>query len=57
MDERDELTSAPFEDFPDAVVDSKGHVLFEEKIVGRLIEGEAKTLSGKKVDKDGEVVE
>jgi hypothetical protein len=57
VDDRDEPTEAPFEDFPDAVVDSKGNVIFEEKIVGRLIEGDAKKLSGKKVDQDGDVIE
>jgi len=57
MDERDEATESPFEDFPGATVDSKGNVLFEEKIVGRIIEGDAKKLSGKKVDQDGEIVD
>jgi len=57
MDERDEASESPFEDFPGATVDSKGNVIFEEKIVGRLIEGDAKKLSGKKVDQDGEVVD
>jgi hypothetical protein len=57
MDERDEKTESPFEDFPDATVDSKGNVIFEDKIVGRLIEGDAKKLSGKKVDQDGEIVD
>lgn len=57
VDDRDEVSGAPFEDFPDAVVDSKGNVLFEGQIVGKLIEGDAKKLAGKKVDKDGEVVD
>lgn len=56
-DERDEDSGAPFEDFPDAVVDSKGNILFEGQIVGKLIEGDAKKLAGKKIDKDGEVVD
>ena len=56
-DDRDEASGAPFEDFPDAVVDSKGNVLFEGQIVGKLIEGDGKKLAGKKVDKDGEVVD
>jgi hypothetical protein len=55
-DERDE-TTAPFEDFPDAVVDSKGNVTFDGQVIGKLIEGDAKKLAGKKVDKDGEVVD
>ncbi|TAQ83845.1 hypothetical protein B7494_g7833 [Chlorociboria aeruginascens] len=57
IDERDETSEHPFEDFPDAVVDKNGKVLFEGQIVGRLIEGDAKKLSGKKVDKDGEIVD
>jgi hypothetical protein len=57
QDERDEISEAPFEDFPDAVVDSKGNVTFEGEVVGKLIEGDAKKLAGKKVDKDGEVVD
>ncbi|KAH8648048.1 hypothetical protein BGZ60DRAFT_437824 [Tricladium varicosporioides] len=57
MDDRDEKTGAPFEDFPDAILDSKGNVLFEGEIIGKLIEGDPKKLSGKKVDSDGEVVD
>jgi hypothetical protein len=56
-DERDESSTAPFEDFPDAVVDSKGNVTFEGQVIGKLIEGDAKKLAGKKVDKDGEIVD
>jgi hypothetical protein len=57
IDDRDEDSGAPFEDFPDAVVDSKGNILFEGQVVGKLIEGDAKKLAGKKIDKDGEVVD
>lgn len=57
VDERDEITGKPFEDFPDAVVNKDGHVIFNGEIVGRLIEGEAKKLSGKKIDADGEIVD
>lgn len=57
MDEQGETSDAPFEDFPDAVVDAKGNVNHEGQIVGKLIEGDAKKLAGKKVDKDGEVVD
>lgn len=56
-DERDESSDAPFADFPDAVVDSKGNVIFEGQCIGKLNEGDAKKLAGKKVDKDGEVVD
>jgi hypothetical protein len=47
--EREAEPSAPFEDFPDAVLDKSGNVIFEGRIVGKLIEGEAKKLEGKKV--------
>ncbi|KAG9236848.1 hypothetical protein BJ875DRAFT_455344 [Amylocarpus encephaloides] len=57
LEDRDEESTAPFEDFPDATVNSKGDVIFEDKIIGKLIEGDAKKLAGKKVDKDGEVVD
>lgn len=57
IDDRDEKSDGPFEDFPDAVVDSKGNVISDGKIIGKLIEGDAKMLSGKKVDADGEVVD
>lgn len=52
-DDREGDAGAPFEDFPDAIVDSKGNILFEGQIVGKLIEGDAKKLAGKKIDKDG----
>jgi hypothetical protein len=55
-DERDESSAAPFEDFPDAVVDSKGNVTFDGQVIGKLIEGDAKQVAGKEVDKDGEIV-
>ena len=48
---------APFEDFPDSIVDAKGNVIFEGKIVGKLIEGDAKKLEGKKVDADGDILD
>jgi hypothetical protein len=47
--ERDVGPSAPFEDFPDSVVDAKGNVLFEGRIVGKLLEGDPKKVEGKKV--------
>jgi hypothetical protein len=55
--DREAEASAPFEDFPDSVLDSKGNVIFEGRIVGKLIEGDAKKLEGKKVDPDGDVVD
>jgi hypothetical protein len=56
-DDRDAPTGAPFEDFPDAIVDKHGNILFEGQIVGKLIEGDAKKLVGKKIDPDGEIVD
>ncbi|SPO03564.1 related to MDN1 Midasin, pseudo-hexameric assembly of AAA protomers, associated with 60S pre-ribosomes (large subunit precursor) [Cephalotrichum gorgonifer] len=49
--------SAPFEDFPDATVEEDGTVTFEGIIVGRLIQGDAKKLKGKKVDEDGDILD
>ena len=56
-EDRDESSSALFEDFPDAVVDAKGNIVFNGEVVGKLIEGDAKRLAGKKIDKDGEIVD
>lgn len=56
-DDRDQETGAPFEDFLEAVLDSKGNLMYDDQIVGKLIEGDAKKLAGKKVDKDGEIVD
>jgi hypothetical protein len=56
-EEREAEPSAPFEDFPDSVLDKSGNVIFEGKVVGKLIEGDAKKLEGKKVDADGDVVD
>lgn len=47
-DEREPTSSAPFEDFPDAVVDPSGKILFEGKKVGIVTEGDIKKLAGKK---------
>lgn len=57
MDDRDQLSSAPFEDFPGALIEKTGNVVFEGQVVGRLIEGDAKKLAGKTVDPDGEVID
>lgn len=48
-EDRDEAAGAPFEDFPDSVLDGDGNVLFEGQIVGKLVEGDPKKLKGKKV--------
>ncbi|OBT64875.1 hypothetical protein VE03_06410 [Pseudogymnoascus sp. 23342-1-I1] len=57
VDERDESSSAPFEDFPDAVVNKDGTIVSDGQVVGKLVDGDAKKLSGKKVDKDGDVID
>ena len=41
--------SAPFEDFPDAVLDAKGNVMFEGRVVGKLVEGDFMKVEAKKV--------
>lgn len=48
-DTDDTTTSAPFEDFPESVIDIKGNVIFQGRIVGKLLEGDSKKLEGKKV--------
>lgn len=55
--ERPDALSSPFEDFPDATVDKSGNVVFDGQVIGKLVEGDAKTLAGKKVDADGEYVD
>ncbi|RBQ71676.1 hypothetical protein VDGD_07280 [Verticillium dahliae] len=54
--EREEFKEpSPFEDFPDAVVQSNGDVTFEGEKIGVLVEGDPKKLKGKHIDEDGEV--
>ncbi|KAH0559556.1 hypothetical protein GP486_003932, partial [Trichoglossum hirsutum] len=57
LPEANMISTAPFEDFPDAVVDDSGKILFEGKAVGILVEGDPKKLAGKKVDADGDVLD
>lgn len=47
----------PFYGFDNAVVGKDGVVQAGEKIIGRLIEGDAKRLLGRKVDEDGDVLD
>ncbi|KAI0175403.1 hypothetical protein BJ166DRAFT_514697 [Pestalotiopsis sp. NC0098] len=49
--------SSPFEDFPDAVVDKNGVVVFEGRQVGVVIDGDIEKLIGKKVDADGDILD
>lgn len=50
-EEREVVSNAPFEDFPDAIVeDASGKITFEGKKIGIVVEGNPKELVGKKVD-------
>ncbi|KAK4173116.1 hypothetical protein QBC36DRAFT_293718 [Triangularia setosa] len=57
--ERDDMLkeSAPFESFPDAVVDGNGMVVSNGEWVGKIVEGDVKQLRGKQVDADGDVLD
>lgn len=56
--EREDLKDfAPFENFPGAVVEADGRVLFEGKQVGQVVEGDPKRLKGSKVDEDGDILD
>ncbi|KAH6856959.1 hypothetical protein B0I37DRAFT_390031 [Chaetomium sp. MPI-CAGE-AT-0009] len=57
--ERDEMLreTAPFENFPDAVVDKGGMVMAGGEIVGRVVEGELRVLRGRAVDPDGDILD
>lgn len=46
---------APFENFPDAVVEADGRVTSDGQQVGTVIEGDPKRLKGSKVDEDGDI--
>lgn len=48
---------APFENFPDAVVEGDGSVTSDGKRVGTVVEGDAKRLKGSKVDEDGDILD
>ena len=49
--------SAPFENFPDAVVEADGKVTSEGKQIGTVVEGDPKKLKGSKVDEDGDILD
>jgi hypothetical protein len=57
--ERDDMMRepAPFENFPDAVVDGNGMVVSNGEWVGKVIEGDIKQLRGKAVDPDGDILD
>lgn len=47
----------PFYGFDNAVVGNDGIIQRGEKMIGRLMEGDAKRLLGRKVDEDGDVLD
>lgn len=57
--ERDDMMKepAPFESFPDAVVDGNGMVVSNGEWIGKVIEGDIKQLRGKSVDPDGDILD
>lgn len=56
--ERENLKEyAPFENFPDAVVEGDGKVTSDGKQVGVVVEGDPKHLKGSKVDEDGDILD
>ncbi|QPC76192.1 hypothetical protein HYE68_006944 [Fusarium pseudograminearum] len=55
--EREQKSSAPFENFPDAIVESDGRVMYNGEQVGEVIEGNPKELKGSKVDEDGDILD
>jgi len=57
-DQRKKVTEQPFEDFPDAVVRDDGLVIAAgDRVIGKLKDGDAKKLAGKKVDASGEILD
>lgn len=57
-DERgDEKDFAPFENFPDAIVEADGRITSDGKQVGVVVEGDPKRLKGSHVDEDGDIVD
>ncbi|KAJ4131405.1 hypothetical protein NW768_005590 [Fusarium equiseti] len=57
VSEREEKSSAPFENFPGATVESDGRVMYQGEQVGEVIEGNPKELKGSKVDEDGDILD
>lgn len=56
-DEKGDSSDGPFSNFPDALVEKAGDILFESNVIGKLIEGNAKNLAGRKVDQDGDILD
>lgn len=57
VSEREEKSSAPFENFPGATVESDGRVMYQGEQVGEVIEGNPKELKGSEVDEDGDILD
>ncbi|KAF9771337.1 hypothetical protein IL306_011019, partial [Fusarium sp. DS 682] len=57
VSEREEKSSAPFENFPGATVESDGRVMYQGEQVGEVIEGDPKQLKGSEVDEDGDILD
>ncbi|KAF5676637.1 hypothetical protein FHETE_2133 [Fusarium heterosporum] len=57
VSEREEKSSAPFENFPGAKVESDGRVMYQGEQVGEVIEGNPKELKGSEVDEDGDILD
>ncbi|KAF4451221.1 hypothetical protein F53441_5764 [Fusarium austroafricanum] len=57
ISEREEKSSAPFENFPGATVESDGRVMYQGEQVGEVIEGDPKQLKGSEVDEDGDILD
>jgi hypothetical protein len=57
--DRDEAAKAfaPFENFPDAIVEGDGRIMSEGRQVGEVIEGDAKRMKGSRVDEDGDILD
>ncbi|KAK7417802.1 hypothetical protein QQZ08_011498 [Neonectria magnoliae] len=55
--EREEAKESPFENFPGAVVEGDGRVLYEGRQVGQVVDGDPKKLKGSKVDEDGDIID
>jgi len=54
-EERKKSKIQPFEDFPGAIVQKDGAVIFEGRKIGTVSEGDPKKLEGKTVDADGDI--
>ncbi|KAH8649121.1 hypothetical protein BX600DRAFT_419290 [Xylariales sp. PMI_506] len=52
-----ENLASPFEDFPDAIVEKDGKVMFEGRQVGVVVGDDWQKLVGKKVDADGDILD